>query len=135
VVTSDYNFSSAVLSATGGRGVDLIVDGLGAQGVQGNFASLAVFGHWVSVGQASGPLPPLSSDALLEKSATFSRPVLFHYTADPQRLKEMAERLWAMLGSGKVRPVIGARYPLSAAAQAHRALESRATRGSQLLIP
>ncbi len=134
VVTSDYNFFSAVLSATGGRGVDLIVDGLGAQGVQGNLASLAVFGHWVSVGQASGPLPPLSSDALLEKSATFSRPVLFHYTADPQRLKEMAERLWAMLASGKVRPVIGARYPLSAAAQAHRALESRATQGSQVLI-
>lgn len=135
VVTSDYNFSSGVLSATGGRGVDLIVDGLGAQGVQGNLASLALFGHWVSVGQASGPLPPISADALLEKSATFSRPVVFHYTADPTRLAEMAGRLWAMLASGKVRPVIGGRYPLSAAAQAHRALESRATRGSLILIP
>ena len=101
VVTSDYNFSSGVLSATGGRGVDLIIDGLGAAGVQGNLASLARFGHWVSVGQASGALPPISPDALIEKSATFSRPVLFHYTADPQRLAEMAGRLWSMLASGK----------------------------------
>ena len=135
VVTSDYNFSSGVLSATGGRGVDLIVDGLGAQGVQGNLASLAVLGHWVSVGQASGALPPLSADALIEKSATFSRPVLFHYTADPQRLAEMAGRLWSMLASGKVRATIGARYPLAAAADAHRALEARITRGSQILVP
>jgi NADPH:quinone reductase-like Zn-dependent oxidoreductase len=135
VVTSDYNFSSGVLSATGGRGVDLIVDGLGVQGVQGNLASLAVLGHWVSVGQASGALPPLSADALIEKSATFSRPVLFHYTADPQRLAEMAGRLWSMLASGKVRATIGARYPLAAAADAHRALEARITRGSQILVP
>jgi NADPH:quinone reductase-like Zn-dependent oxidoreductase len=73
--------------------------------------------------------------ALLEKSATFSRPVLFHYTADPGRLAEMASRLWAMLGSGRVRPVIGGRYALAAAADAHRALESRLSRGSQVLLP
>ena len=103
--------------------------------MQGNLASLATFGHWVSVGQASGALPPLDPHALLEKSATFSRPVLFHYTADPQRLAEMAGRLWAMLASGKVRATIGGRYPLAAAAEAHRALESRATHGSQVLIP
>ena len=135
VVTSDYNFSSGVLSATGGRGVDLIVDGLGARGVQGNLASLALFGHWVSVGQASGALPSISADALIDKSASFSRPVLFHYTADPQRLAEMAGRLWSMLASGKVRATIGGRYPLLAAAEAHRALEARGTRGSQILIP
>ena len=122
VVTSDYNFSSAVLSSTGGHGADLIVDGLGVEAVQSNLASLAVFGHWVSIGQASGPLSAISPDALIEKSATFSRPVLFHYTADPQRLAEMAGRLWSMLAAGKVRATIGARYRLAAAADAHRAL-------------
>ena len=87
VVTSDYNFSSGVLSATGGRGVDLIVDGLGGarRAGQPRFA-----GHCSATGSASGrradALPPISADALIEKSATFSRPVLFHYTADPHAL-------------------------------------------------
>jgi NADPH:quinone reductase-like Zn-dependent oxidoreductase len=135
VVTADYNFSSGVLSATGGRGADLIIDGLGAQGVRGNLACLAMFGHWVSLGQASGAPPDVDPHALLEKSATFSRPVLFHYTSDPLRLTEMAGRLWAMIESGRVRPVVGGRYPLSAAGDAHRALESRMTRGSLLLLP
>jgi NADPH:quinone reductase-like Zn-dependent oxidoreductase len=135
VVTSDYNFTSGVLSATGGRGADLIIDGLGAQGVRGNLACLAMFGHWVSLGQASGPLPDVDPHALLEKSGTLPRPVLLHYTADPQRLTEMAGRLWAMIESARVRPVVGGRYPLSAASEAHRALESRLTRGSLVLMP
>jgi NADPH:quinone reductase-like Zn-dependent oxidoreductase len=135
VVTSDYNFSSGVLSATGGRGADLIVDGLGARGTAGNLACLATFGHWVSLGQASGAPPDIDAHALLEKSGTFSRPVLFHYTADPQRLAEMAGRLWAMIESERVRPSVGGRYPLAAASDAHRALESRGTRGSLVLLP
>jgi NADPH:quinone reductase len=135
IVTRDYRFAAAVKAATGGQGADLIVDGLGAAAAQENLASLAMFGHWVSVGQASGPLPPISPDSLLEKSASLSRPVVFHYTADPQRLAEMADRLWSALATGKVRPHIGMRYPLTAARDAHRALESRASRGSLVLLP
>jgi NADPH:quinone reductase-like Zn-dependent oxidoreductase len=135
IVTRDYVFAEQVLSASAGQGADLIVDGLGERGMAQNLASLAMFGHWVSVGQASGELPSISPHDLIAKSASFSRPVLFHYTSDPRRLAEMAERLWSMLTSGRVRPLIGARYPLSAAADAHRALESRTTRGAQLLLP
>jgi NADPH:quinone reductase-like Zn-dependent oxidoreductase len=135
IVTCDYSFTAGVRSATGGRGADLIVDGLGERAAQDNLASLATLGHWVSVGQASGPLPAISSESLLEKSATLSRPVLFHYTADPQRLAQMAQRLFQAIASGMIRPVIGMRYPLAAAADAHRALESRATRGSLILLP
>jgi NADPH:quinone reductase-like Zn-dependent oxidoreductase len=108
---------------------------VGERGAAQNLAALAMFGHWVSVGQASGELPPLSPHDLIAKSATFSRPVLFHYTAEPRRLAEMAQRLWSMIESGRVRPTIGARYPLAAAGDAHRALEARATRGSQVLLP
>jgi NADPH:quinone reductase-like Zn-dependent oxidoreductase len=135
IVTRDYQFADAVKAATAGRGADLIVDGLGARAATQNLAALATFGHWVSVGQASGELPALSPHDLIAKSATFSRPVLFHYTADPHRLSEMAQRLWSMLESGRIRPTIGARYPLEAAREAHRALESRETRGSQILLP
>jgi NADPH:quinone reductase-like Zn-dependent oxidoreductase len=135
IVTREYNFAEAVMRATNGNGADLIVDGLGEKGVRENLAALAVFGHGVSVGQASGPLPALAPDALVHKSATFSQPVLFHYTADPKRLETMAQRLWSMLRSGAVRPEIGGTYALASAAEVHRLLESRATRGSIVLVP
>lgn len=135
IVTRDYNFAEATLRASGGHGADLIVDGLGEKGVRENLAALALFGHWVSVGQASGPLPALAPDALVHKSATFSQPVLFHYTADPRRLQEMAQRLWSVLRSGAVRPEIGGTYALAAAGEVHRLLESRATRGAVVLVP
>jgi NADPH:quinone reductase-like Zn-dependent oxidoreductase len=56
------------MRASGGRGADLIVDGLGERGVRDNLASLALFGHWVSVGQATGMLQPLDPHELLAKS-------------------------------------------------------------------
>jgi len=135
VVTRDYNFAEAVMRATNGAGADLIIDGLGERAVRENLAALALFGHWVSVGQASGPLPALAPDALVHKSATFSQPVVFHYTADPRRLQEMAQRLWSMLRSGAVRPELGGTYPLASAGEVHRLLEARATRGSIVLVP
>ena len=125
----------AVSRATGGEGANLIIDGLGEKAVRENLAALALFGHWVSVGQASGPLPALAADALLDKSATFSQPVLFHYTADPRRLDAMAQRLWSMLRSGAVRPHLGGTYALASAAEVHRLLEARATHGSLVLVP
>jgi len=48
-----------------------------------NLDALALCGHWVSYGQASGPLAPVAAEVLSGKSVTFSRPVLFHYTTGP----------------------------------------------------
>ncbi|MBK8017096.1 MAG: SRPBCC family protein [Betaproteobacteria bacterium] len=135
IVTREYNFADALKRATGGRGADLIIDGLGEKGVRDNVASLARFGHWISIGDASGPLPPLSPDALIHQSATFSRPVIFHYTEDPVRLSAMAERLWDALGRSVIRPPPGTTFPLQSAAEAHRRLESRATTGALVLVP
>lgn len=135
IVTREYNFAEAVMRATGGHGADLIIDGLGDKGVRENIASLAMFGHWINLGEASGPMPPLAPDALIHKSATFSRPVLFHYTADPMRLQQMAGRLWDVVQRGVVRPVIGGRFALGSVAEAHRLLEARATRGALILEP
>jgi NADPH:quinone reductase-like Zn-dependent oxidoreductase len=124
IITRDYSFAEAVKYATGGHGADLIVDGLGEKALGENLAALAMFGHWVSVGQASGALPDFSPDALTAKSATFSRPVVFHYAADA-----------GMLESGKVRPLIGGAFALAAASEAHRVLEARTSKGSLVLIP
>src|SRR5688500_2378574 len=73
IVTRDYRFSDAVKRFTGGNGASVIFDGLGQAAAKENFAALALRGHWVSYGQASGALQPVS---LGHKSGTLSQPVL-----------------------------------------------------------
>ncbi|MDW8468770.1 MAG: zinc-binding dehydrogenase [Burkholderiales bacterium] len=83
-------------------------------------------------GEASGPhrgFPDLAA-----KSATLSRPVLFHYSADRATLREMSERVFAALRAGTIRVEIRHRWPLAAAAEAHRALEARRTIGPIVLL-
>src|SRR5262249_9120326 len=92
IVTRDYRFAAAVRGASGGRGADVIYDGLGRAAMEENLDALALCGHWVSYGQASGPLPSIGPEALGTKSLTLSRPVLFHYTAERPALDEIARQ-------------------------------------------
>jgi NADPH2:quinone reductase len=133
IVTADYRFADAVQRAVGGA--DVIVDGLGREAQAENLAALAPCGHWISLGQASGPLRALEPDALLAKSATFSRPVVFAYTAEPQALARRAARLWAALADGSIQPPAIERYTLEAAGQAHARLQSRERTGAIILVP
>lgn len=133
IVTPDYHFAEAVQRDFGGA--DVIVDGLGVAAQAENFAALAPCGHWISLGQASGALEPVSPDALVMKSASFSRPVVFAYIATPAVLATRAARLWAALADGSIRPPPIERYTLDAAAEAHARLESRATSGALVLLP
>ena len=82
IVGRDYRFAAAVHDATAGRGADVIYDGLGQAAARENLDALAMCGHWVCYGQASGPVDRLSVESIDQKSATFSSPVLFHYTAE-----------------------------------------------------
>ena len=129
IVTRTYAFAERTKHVTGGRGADVIFDGLGQVAAEENLAALAVRGHWVSYGQATGPLEPMN---LSGKSGTLSQPVLFHYTAD--HLQEMAGRVFTALRDGILRPDIRHRYPLAAAADAHRDLEARRTSGQIVLV-
>lgn len=133
VVHGREPFSEAVLRATGGRGADVIYDAIGRDSFTASVAALAVRGHLVSFGQASGPVGAHDIGAFASKSATISRPNYGHYTADPEELRAMAARLFAVLAAGTVQPLIGARLPLAAAAEAHARLEARATVGSTVL--
>jgi NADPH:quinone reductase-like Zn-dependent oxidoreductase len=135
IVGRDYRFASPVHDVTGGRGADVIYDGLGQAAAQENHDALARCGHWICYGQASGPLDRLSIEGLGEKSATFTSPVLFHYTAERAALNEIAGHAFQAVRDGVLRLDIRHRYPLAAAAQAHRDLESRATIGPLILLP
>jgi len=133
VVTREARFADAVLAATSGRGATLIVDGLGQPARDENMRAIAATGHWISVGQAGGPMQPIEPSWFSAKSVTFSRPVIFHYMADAQVRREMTARVFDALRDGRLRPQV-TRYALTAAADAHRNLESRRTVGQVVLL-
>jgi NADPH:quinone reductase len=131
IVTRDYIFGDAVQRACGGA--DVVIDGLGDAAREENFKALARRGHWISLGQASGPLAPLPPDALVAKSLSFSRPVVFDYVAERGQLAERAQRVWSALADGSIKLPPIERFALDAAAQAHARLESRASIGALVL--
>ena len=133
IVTRDYRFAREVKNLTHGRGAEVIYDGLGREAAAENLEALASTGHWVSFGQASGPLDELPD--LGAKSGTLSRPVLFHYTAERAALQEIAGNVFKALANQTIRVELRHRYPLAAAAEAHRELEARRTMGSIVLLP
>jgi NADPH:quinone reductase len=132
IVTADYRFADTVQQGCGGA--DVIVDGLGDAARDENFAALAPCGHWISLGQASGALQPLDPHLLVQKSATFSRPVVFAYLSSPAQMQQRTQRLWAALADGSIGKPTIERYTLDAADQAHARLESRRTIGPLVLV-
>ena len=125
-----------VRSLTGGRGVDVVFDGVGAASWAASLASAGKLGLIVSFGNASGPAPAITPLQLGRAGSLFlTRPGVFDYLAEPEALRASAGRLFAMIESGKVRIEIGQRFLLADAAEAHRALEGRRTTGSTLLLP
>jgi NADPH2:quinone reductase len=121
---------------TQGRGVQVVLDGVGAASWAASLASVARRGMIVSYGNASGPVPPISPLELGRAGSVFlTRPTLFDYVADPEELEHSAARLFEMVAAGVIQPQIGSRFPLLQAAEAHRALEARETVGSTILLP
>jgi NADPH:quinone reductase-like Zn-dependent oxidoreductase len=135
IVAPDHKFAEAVQAATAGRGVDVVYDGIGRAALEDNIAALAPCGRWVSYGQATGALPPVSPETLGAKSLSWSRPVVFHYTADRAALSELAAQTFEAFRAGVLRVERRHRYPLSGAADAHRDLEARRTSGPLVLLP
>lgn len=128
--------AQSVRRLTDGAGVPVVFDGVGAATWQQSLASTATRGLVISYGNASGPVTGVNLATLASAGSLFvTRPTLFNYYQQPAEAAAGVNRLWQMLMSGKVQVSIGQRFPLLAAADAHRALESRATTGSTLLIP
>jgi NADPH2:quinone reductase len=130
------NFADAARAFTGGRGVDVVYDGVGKATFEGSLNSLRPRGMLVSFGNASGAVPPFAPLLLSQKgSLYFTRPTLAHYTLTAAELSARAGDLFQWIAAGLLRVRIGATFPLAQAADAHRALEGRATTGKVLLLP
>lgn len=132
IVTREHRFADEVQRRCGGA--DVIIDGLGRAAQAQNLAALSPCGHWISLGQATGPLDPIDPDALVHKSASFSRPVVFAYLSSAAQMQERTRRLWAALADGSIRAPLVERHTLDAAADAQARLESRQSVGSLVLI-
>ncbi len=130
------NFADAARAFTGGRGVDVVYDGVGRETFEGSLNSLRPRGLLVSFGNASGPVPEFKPLLLSQKgSLYFTRPTLAHYTLTRAELERRAAELFTWIAESTLRVRIGATFPLAKAADAHRALEGRATTGKVLLVP
>ncbi|MBB3972119.1 quinone oxidoreductase family protein [Hansschlegelia beijingensis] len=130
------SFVDRVREITGGKGVDVVYDSVGRDAFPGSLDCLKQRGMWVSFGQSSGPIEPFPIAMLGQKGSLFAtRASLFHYIATRPELLATAEDLFDVIASGVVSIDIGQRFPLAEAAEAHRALEGRATTGSTILIP
>ena len=130
------NFVERVKEITGGKGVPVVYDSIGADTFTGSLDCLSPLGTMASFGSASGPVPPFSLNELASRGSLFiTRPSLFSYAARREDLDAMAADLFDVVGSGKVKIEINQRYALKDAAQAHIELESRKTTGSSILLP
>ncbi len=135
IVYTRDDFVAEVDRITGGARLPVVYDSVGRDTFERSLDCLRPRGLMVLFGQASGPVPPFDPHLLAQKGSLFlTRPTLFHYIAAREELDQSAGELFEIVQSGKVRIEIGQRFGLSDAAEAHRAIESRATRGSTVLL-
>ncbi|MEI8308714.1 MAG: quinone oxidoreductase [Chloroflexales bacterium] len=125
-----------VRELTDGRGVDVVYDSVGQDTWEGSLDSLRSRGMMVTFGNSSGPVPAVSPLVLSGKGSLFlTRPTLGHYIATPEDLAWRAGDLFGWIVAGALSVRVDRRFPMSDAADAHIALQGRATAGKVLLVP
>jgi NADPH2:quinone reductase len=136
IITGNTAFPAEVRRLTGGRGVDVVYDSVGADTFAGSLDSLTPRGMMALYGQSSGPVPPFDPQQLNAKGSLFlTRPTITHYIATREELVARTTDLFDWVAKGALNVRVHAEYPLADAERAHRDLESRSTAGKLLLIP
>jgi NADPH2:quinone reductase len=134
IVYTRQDFVAEVERITSGAKLPVVYDSVGRETFLRSLDCLRPRGLMVSFGQSSGAIEPFSPSLLQQKGSLFlTRPTLFHYIASRAELEASAAELFEVVGSGAVRIEVKQRFPLEQAADAHRALEARATSGSTVL--
>jgi NADPH:quinone reductase len=136
IVYAEEDFAAAVKRITGGRGVDVVYDAVGLDTYIRSMDSLRPRGMLALYGEASGLVPPIDPRELLfRKSLYLTRTGLDHYIADRRELRMRTDELFAWAAEGRLKQKVFRSYGLNEIAEAHRAIESRATMGKLLVIP
>lgn len=135
VQTRTEDFVQTVLDMTGGYGVDLVIDSLGASTLDRSFELLRPLGHVISIGEAEGlPFSNLR-ERLLPKSLTFTRFHLGHVDVSSVAWQTGVDKVTTMISDGSLTVPVQRTYAIDKAAEMHRALEGRGVAGKLLLDP
>ena len=130
------DFAARVKEITAGKGVKVVYDSVGKDTWDKSLDCLRPFGLMASFGNASGVVPPFAPAMLGAKGSLYvTRATLFTHIATREGTQAMADDLFDMVTSGKIRIPIDQRYALADVVQAHRDLEARKNTGCSVLIP
>jgi len=135
IVTSRENIAQRVREITDGKGVPVVYDSVGKDTLEASLDSLQPRGSLVSNGTTSGPVVIDSQTLAVKGSIWVTRPAMMHYITPRAHMLSMAEELFGHVLAGRIVSEPKQSFALADAADAHRALESRATTGATVLVP
>ena len=134
IIYTRENFVERVKEITDGQGVPVVYDSVGKTTFMDSLDCLQPLGKMVSFGQSSGKVDPFDIGVLSAQGSLYlTRPTLMTYTAKRDDLVNSANKLFDVVGQGKVKIDINQTYPLADAVRAHQDLEARKTTGSTVL--
>ncbi|HWD81360.1 MAG TPA: zinc-binding dehydrogenase [Kribbella sp.] len=137
-IAVDYttdDWPQRVLEASGGRGVDLVLDSVGGSVARRTFDCLAPFGRMVSFGAAGGTPVEVNAMSLITRNQSVTGYSLIGPLQRPEPVSTDIKELLDHLGAARLHVTIANALPLAEAAEAHRAISDRRTIGSTLLLP
>ncbi len=132
ILYRDVDFGDEVERIAGERALDVVYDGVGQSVFRRSLDLLRPRGTMATFGNASGPVEPIAP-LDLAPSLILTRPSLFHYISTREDLLARSGDLFRWIAAGELDVLIGARLPMSEAAEAHRLLEGRLTTGKVIL--
>ena len=131
---SNDDFLARVKEITGGAGVKVVYDSVGKDTWDKSLDCLRPFGLMASFGNASGAVEPFAPALLGNKGSIYvTRQTLFSHITTRERTQSMADELFDVVLSGKVKIHIDQTFPLAQVQEAHRTLEARKTTGCTIL--
>jgi NADPH2:quinone reductase len=134
IIYTRQDFVAEVDRITAGKKLPVVYDGVGRDTFMKSLDCLHRRGMMVSFGNASGPVDPFPPTLLAQKGSLFlTRPTMYDYVVTREELENAAAELFDVVASGKVKIEVNQRFALKDAAEAHRALEGRKTKGSTVL--
>ena len=119
-------FDEEIAEITGGRGVDVILDHVGAEYLQKNLKSLAVYGRLVIIGVTSGPRGEVNLALMMVKRQQITGSVLRprSIAQKAEIIRDFRDRVLGLFASGAIAPLVSHEFPLQEAASAHRLMET-----------
>lgn len=132
---TESDWVQKVKDATGGKGVDLIVDSVGGETLQNSINCLAPFGRLISFGNPTGGSTSIDAFLLVNNNLILQGFGLASYFEKPDLMQEAYHYLFSQAATGKLKVHVGQTFALADAEEAHKQMENRKTTGKTVLIP